>query len=168
MHTYFLISLWIHLITAMVWIGGMLFMVMVLMPTMRQPDFKEQAPAIIGHAARKFKRIGWSCLLVLFVTGITNLIFKGFGDSLHTGGFWQLPYAHMLATKIVLLLIIVCMSVYHDLKMGPATIEAMKANPDAPETIKMRKSAVMHGRVTLLLSLVMVTLGLLMARGLPF
>ena len=95
-------------------------------------------------------------------------MFKGFGSAMSDGSFWKMPYAHMLSTKLLLLLIIVLMSVYHDCIMGPKTIKAMQEDPDAPTTLKLRKKSVMHGRITLLLSLVMVTLGLLMARGLPF
>ena len=168
MHNLFLISMWIHLLTAMVWIGGLLFFVMVLVPTVRQPDFAGQAAQLIQFTGRKFKRIAWASLLVLAVTGFINLYAKagGSGEAMK-GLMGSAPYGHMLGTKILLTLLVVGLSLYHDFKIGPAATAAMIEQPDAPATLQLRKKASMIGRVNLLLSLIIMTLALFLVRGLP-
>jgi uncharacterized membrane protein len=152
--------MWIHLLTAMVWIGGLLFFVMVLVPLVRQPDFAGQAAKLIQFTGNKFKRVAWASLLTLTVTGFINLYCMS--PKMTIPG-----YGHMVGTKILLVLIVMSLSLYHDFKLGPAALQAMTEKPGTPETLKLRKKASMIGRANLLLSLIIMTLALFMVRGLP-
>lgn len=69
--------LWIHLISAMIWIGGMLFVWLVLRPALKRPAFDSQAQAVLSHVEGRFRTIRWYSLLTLLGTGLFNLIHEG-------------------------------------------------------------------------------------------
>jgi uncharacterized membrane protein len=77
---WFLVSTWLHLLAAIVWIGGLAFISMVLAPALRDPAMRAQAVPLPRAAGRKFMRIGYASLVVLTVTGVTNLIFRAGGS----------------------------------------------------------------------------------------
>ena len=62
----------IHVISAVTWLGGMLFLVMVMLPLAR----KDMAPgqpgpglAMLRDAANRFLPVAWGAMIVLAVTG---------------------------------------------------------------------------------------------------
>ena len=87
---------WLHSISAVAWVGGSLFYLLVLRPAAR----REGTPwAIVNQAiAREFKGVVDTCILVLIVTGVIMAF-----DRL-TGEFIGIPYVATLAVKILLAL----------------------------------------------------------------
>ncbi|GIX49395.1 MAG: hypothetical protein KatS3mg131_3606 [Candidatus Tectimicrobiota bacterium] len=77
MRLLYLLSVWLHLLAAAVWIGGMAFLTLVLVPIVRQPEHRAQAPLLMHRTGRRFRTVGWTCLLVLFFTGLVNLVYRG-------------------------------------------------------------------------------------------
>jgi len=59
----------LHLLVTAVWIGGMLFMKLVLMPGMQAIE-PAQRGRLMGAIAKRFTIVAWSCIVVLLVTGI--------------------------------------------------------------------------------------------------
>ena len=74
--------MWLHLLAAMVWIGGLAFISMVLAPTLRDPALRSQAVPLLRSAGRKFMRIGYASLAVLTVNGVTMTCNNGNWSSL--------------------------------------------------------------------------------------
>ncbi len=58
----------LHLLGAVVWIGGMLFLGLVLTPTLRARPPAERA-ALLSAVGQRFAKIGWAALGILLVTG---------------------------------------------------------------------------------------------------
>ncbi len=87
---------WLHAVSAVAWVGGSLFYLLVLRPVAR----REGTPwAIVNQAiAREFKGVVDTCILVLIVTGVIMAF-----DRL-TGEFIGIPYVGTLAVKIFLAL----------------------------------------------------------------
>ena len=54
MRTLYLVSVWLHILAAMAWVGGMLFLVAVLVPLLRTPAMRPQATALFHGWARAF------------------------------------------------------------------------------------------------------------------
>ena len=159
--------MWLHLLAAIVWIGGLAFISMVLAPTLRDPALRAQAVPLLRAAGRKFMRIGYASLLVLTVTGVANLFFKAGGSFGPVEAWWPTTYGRLLAAKLVLVALVIALSLYHDFAVGPAATRAMQAEPGSPSALALRRRAALLGRANALLSLVIMTLALLLVRGLP-
>jgi putative copper export protein len=47
----YLLSVWLHIMAAVVWVGGTIFLVIVLVPAIRRPEFGGFAVALIRFTA---------------------------------------------------------------------------------------------------------------------
>lgn len=61
----------LHGLLAVVWIGGMIFMDLVLMPSMSAIEPAQRA-RLIGAVAKRFTIVAWVSVIVLLVTGIVK------------------------------------------------------------------------------------------------
>src|SRR5262245_49632667 len=165
MHALYLISVWIHILAATTWIGGMLFLVLVMVPWLRTAD-RAQAAALLHVTGLRFRRVGWSCFGVLVVTGGFNLWCRGVRLSdLGSGDWWAAPFGRAVALKLAIVALVVCVSAVHDFVVGPrATVAAAKASPEAA---RLRQLARGMGRLNVLLALAIVGLGIVLVRGWP-
>ncbi len=164
MHTIYLLSVWLHLIAVIFWLGGMLFLVAVALPVLRKGD-PRAAGEFLSQAAVRLRGLGWISLAILGITGLFQLSWRGWlAPALWTGGH---SFSWLLWGKVSIFLVLVAMSAFHDFSFGPRAAQAMAANPTAPETVRMRKWASRLGRLTALLALVMVALGVMLVRGTP-
>ncbi|MBI4240282.1 MAG: DUF4149 domain-containing protein [Candidatus Rokubacteria bacterium] len=161
----YLVSVWLHILAAAVWIGGMGFLVVVLVPVLRRPEHRAAAPALICGTGVRFRWVGWISLGVLLASGTFNLAFRGIGwADVTTGRFWQGP----LGIKILLVAVILLLSALHDFVVGPRAAALGQANPGAPEAVRLHRQAAWLGRFNLLLALVVVALGVMLVRGGPW
>ena len=55
------LSVFLHILSAIIWIGGMLFLALVVVPTTRGLPPSERA-ALFGAVGRRFRRVGWICI----------------------------------------------------------------------------------------------------------
>ena len=76
MHTVYLISVWLHVLAATAWIGGMFFLVLVVVPWMRSGR-REQAGAFLRETGMRFRTVGWASFGILLATGSVNLWVRG-------------------------------------------------------------------------------------------
>lgn len=148
------LSVFLHILSAIIWIGGMLFIVMVLAPLLRSEDFRPQAVRVLHATGKKFKRISWVCFGVLFVTGFLNAGARWGFPNLFAAGFWKTANpGDVLLHKLLQFVLVLCLSWLHDYKIGPEALSAMRAAADAPETVSLRRTAAWMGRANLFLAL---------------
>src|SRR3972149_3975245 len=81
-YLFYLLSVPRHLLAAAVWIGGMVFLGLVLIPVIRRPEHRGVAANLIHWTGLRFRMVGWGCLAVLLVTAI--LFLSAFHD-FHVG-----------------------------------------------------------------------------------
>jgi putative copper resistance protein D len=168
MHALFVVSLWIHILAATTWIGGSVFLVLVLVPVLRNPEWRDRGLELIRHTARRFLWVVWTCFALLIVTGVFNLLVHGGGDLsfLATGEFWSSAYGHVLAWKLTFVGSILLLSALHDFVLGPVATRAGRAG--APGASRLRLAVRWAGRLNLLLGLLVVGLGVALGRGWPW
>lgn len=167
MQTLYHISVFLHVLSAMIWIGGMLFFAMIVVPITRTPDFQAMAGRLFTAMGVKFRVVGWSCLMLILMTGFLNLTGRyGSMGIMGESGFWTGPFGSVLAIKISIFVLILVMSAVHDFFIGPKAARLLERNPGDPIAIKLRKSASWFGRINLLLGLIVVYLAVGMIRGL--
>ncbi len=106
----------IHILVASFWIGGMLFMAIVLSPYIRKLPIGTEAFQEVG------KRYSfWGTVIglpILFITGVLNAIYIGGVDSIQTFITGSYPYIKTLKFKIMLFFITVLIAVTHDFYFG--------------------------------------------------
>ncbi len=161
-----LVLIWLHVVAAAVWVGGMVFFVTVLVPVVRSGEFATHSAAIVRATGRRFRTVGWTALAVLIVTGFGNLLVRGIGPAeLIDTATWATPFGRLLGGKLVLVGLVLVLSTAHDLYVGPRAGAAAIAAPTSPAATVLRRRASLMGRANLVLALAIVALGVTMARG---
>lgn len=165
-HHVYLISVWIHILSAMVWIGGAAFIALVLVPTFRRPDLHALSPIVLRAAALRFRTIGWISLGLLVLTGFSNLALRGFGlTAWLDGSIFSGRFGMTLAVKLSIVASILAISGLHDFILGPRAAAVILRDPDSKEAAIARRTASWMGRITLLLGLAVVAAGTALVRG---
>jgi len=166
MRTLYLVSVGLHIIAACAWLGGMLFLVLVVVPSLRTPALAPHAAVAIRIVGERYRTVGWVTLLVLGTTGITNAAFRaGSLAELAARAWWATPFGRLLAMKLGLVALVLVLSAVHDFLIGPRAGRLMIEDPDAPRTRAWRSAARLLGRVNLLLALGIVALAVRLVRG---
>jgi copper resistance protein D len=165
MHALYLFSVWLHVLAAMLWVGGMLFLVFVLVPVLRGSATPQEAARFVRATGQRFRSVGWAALLALVATGFANIFLRGVAfTDLASLGFWTSTWGHVLGAKLALVVIVLILSLVHDFNVGPSASEALAKDPRSPEALRLRKMASWMGRFNLLLGLAIVALGVWLAR----
>ena len=166
MKALYLLSVWLHILAAITWIGGTLFLVLVLVPATRLPEYRGIAPRLIQWTGARFRLISWICLGLLILSGTFNLAYRGFGwADVWSGRLWQGPFGRTLGIKLLLVAVILVFSALHDFVIGPRARTMWQTNPGDPETLRLRRQAGWIGRINLLLALIVVALAVALVRG---
>ena len=166
MHLFYLFSVWFHILAAVVWIGGMIFLSVILLPVIRRPEFRTASPLLVHFSGVRFRWIGWLCLVVLVFTGAFNLIYRGITwEELRIRDFWQSQFGVILSTKLILVVSVLLLSMLHDFFIGPKASALGRADPGSPDALRFRRYASWFGRVNLFLALVIVAFGIMLVRG---
>ncbi len=168
-------AVFIHLASAIIWIGGSLFLALALMPVMRrfapapgQPSVLP--PDLLGMVARRFRVISWICIALLVASGLYILPTRygiGFAEFFSLGGH----FVAVLQVKVALVVIVIWLSAVHDFIIGPYVsrlIEAMRAGAEPPGYLPaLRRAVVWIARINVLLTILVVVVAVTMTRGAP-
>lgn len=161
-----LLSVYLHILAATIWIGGMAALGLLLVPLLRKDRFEDVATPLLHESALRFRWIGWGALGVLIVTGLFNARARGMPWSAWVDlGFWTTAWGQALGWKLVFVVLVLAVSAVHDFHFGPKAIRLMENAPESPEAERMRWWSSWLGRLTLLLSLVILWFAILLPRG---
>jgi len=96
-----LLSVWLHILAATVWIGGMAALGLLLVPLLRRERFQDVARPLLYASALRFRWIGWGALSVLVVTGLINVRAQGLPWSAWAEpSFWNTAWGSALGWKL--------------------------------------------------------------------
>lgn len=167
MQALYVTSVFLHVLAAVVWLGGMFFLMLVVVPWLRAGN-RAQAGAFLRDTGIRFRGVGWACLLTLLGTGTLNLWFRRVGVSHFADPEWLAsPFGRAVALKVLLFGLVLTISVAHDFRVGPAATRAMREDPAGPEAVRLRRAASWMGRANTLLAVALVFLGVVLVRGWP-
>lgn len=167
MHSLYLLSVWVHVLAAMTWVGGMAFLVMVVVPWLRAGN-RADAGRFLRETGLRFRNVGWVCFGILIVTGVFNLWYRGVraGDFLRED--WnRSQFGRTIVLKLCFFVLILLMSAAHDFVIGPRAVRAIESAPSSPEAQRLRRQASMLGRANALVALIVVALAVFLVRGCP-
>jgi uncharacterized membrane protein len=132
----------LHVLAAITWIGGMLFVALVLVPVVRSQADPALRARLFHQVGVRFRVVGWVALLLLLATGLANL--------------WMRPYLLTLSRfqwKLGLVVLALGLSALHDFVLGPRA-----GVPGADPALRVWASWI--ARINVLVVLIVVVLGL--------
>jgi copper resistance protein D len=159
-------SVYIHILMAMFWIGGMIFTAAVLVPASRHKMFENKRGELFKVIGTGFSRISWVIFLLMIISGITALLGMGYSMSdLATSHFWGSGYGNTLLGKLHLFSLVLILSGIHDFWLGPKAARLMDEDPENKMTRRFRKMSSWAGRLNLILGLIIVYYAVSLVRG---
>lgn len=158
------LSLTLHLLAAMVWLGGMFFLALVGAPVLRKLDSLELRARLFRDLGEGARRVGWISIAVLLVTGVINLHYRGVLsiEILREGAFWQAPFGHALFWKLAAVAVMISASGIHDFVLGPMA-GRLPQGSDARE--RARRWSALLARLNAAVGVVLVYWAVRLARG---
>lgn len=145
---------WLHVLAAVTWIGGMVFVALVLAPLLRRLPQAPVRVELLSAVGRRFRAVGWIAMGLLVATGVAMLVLTG------------RPIGPVLGAKLALVAVMLALAALHDFVLGPRWVReraALAGGAMAPDTAPSRNgrgAVAWLARLTLLLALVVLYLGL--------
>jgi copper resistance protein D len=158
------LSVFVHLLAALLWLGGMFFLATVGAPVLRRVEPPALRAQLFHALGVRFRDVGWACIAVLLATGTANLWFRGVlrWEVLGAAEFWSTRYGTALAWKLAAVATMITASAVHDFVTGP---RASRLEPGSPAALRERRRAAWLARGNALVGLVLVYAALRLARG---
>lgn len=134
---------WLHVTAVVTWLGGMLFVALVLVPVTRRVVDPHLRVDLISQTGRRFRTVGWIALALLIVSGLVILFRHPW--------LLQVPAFQL---KAALVLLTLGLSALHDFVLGP------RVGRLPPEARAPRRRVSWIARINVLIVLTIVLLGL--------
>jgi uncharacterized membrane protein len=161
MSVLWLILISLHLIAAVAWIGGMLFLSLVLAPLLRQAGDQSGLRALFTTAARRFRLIVRLAIVMLLATG--PFLLEARGLSVTEPSSWPA----VLWVKLTFVGLLLLFTLLHDLLLGPRVLR-IGSQPGASRTARdlaLLTASRLVPRLALLAALVVLAAAAVLARS---
>ncbi len=142
----------VHLLAAIVWVGGTIALVFVAVPPIQRLEGDARARTL-RELGRRWRPIGWSALGVAIATGAILAARDGAFDSTSPRFDW------VLAIKGALVGLLVAGAYLHDYVLGPGLAEQIRAG--RPQSLRGVLTTI--GRLNLLLTVTIPVLGVVLS-----
>lgn len=162
--TLYHLNVTVHVLAALLWLGGMFFLAAVGAPVLRKTEPPELRARLFRDLGVAFRRVGWPAIAVLVVTGFLNLHFRGVlrHDVLTAGAFWSSGFGTALAWKLAGVTAMIVTSALHDFWLGP---KASGAGDGTPGAGRRRRWAAWLARANAVLGVVVVVAAVRLSMG---
>ncbi|HMZ55152.1 MAG TPA: hypothetical protein PKV55_01395 [Nitrospira sp.] len=151
---------WIHLLAAVVWVGGMVFLSVVLVPVLKRDGDFARHVALFRTVAYRFRAVVWGAMGILVATGSVMAM----GRSIPLTEPWQWPT--IFVAKISMVSFLFTLTLLHDLVVGPQVrriLGTAEADRSSRDRMLVRYSALVP-RLSLLVALLVLLLAVVLAR----
>jgi len=156
-------SQYLHLISMAAWVGGMLYMVLVEVPVLKGNLEPAEFSSQMSLLGKRFKKIGWILLFLLFTTGVLNIILEQDISAMMKSETYRMS----ITIKLILFTLMVLNTAIHSLYLGPKMsqlaekISSGSGDDLNADLLNLRKRSMFSSALSLLLSLIIVYFGLL-------
>lgn len=110
---------WLHLSAVVIWIGGLGFNLMILMPSIKQVDLKNRS-MLIHNALPRFLKIAWVSIAIIVATGLYRVAFVNNMTTL--SAFTATTYGLSLLVKIIIVAVMIVVAGVITFGMKPRII----------------------------------------------
>lgn len=155
----------LHLLAAMLWLGGMFFLALVGAPILRALEPPSLRQRLFHELGLRFRAVGWWAIGVLLITGVFLLQFRGllrWSGVLGDPAFWGTSFGRALAAKLLAVALMIAVSFAHDFIVGP---EAGRVTAGTPRAIALRRRAALMARANAVAGILLVLAAVRLARG---
>ena len=155
--------IWAHLVSASIWVGGSIFIGIVLAPLLKTiSESVEERVAIMIRVGRKFNKIAIPSLAILIATGLynsSNILSKP--EFLLTTN-----YGIILVIKIILVISLLVMFVIHVRIIRTEIEKKIESKEMLPEIVqKLRSKIISLGRIMVFVSVAILLMAALLHSG---
>ncbi len=136
--------LFLHLLAIAVWLGGMLFLGLVMVPSVRAHGGAQASRALVTTVGRRFGVMGGIAWVTILVTGLLLVH--------HRGGFDAISgtdYGRRVMEKLALLLLIGVAVLVHSFVQAPRIRRAEEAGDEAARARWRRIGMILDGGMLL-------------------
>ncbi len=145
------------MISAIFWVGGMLFLTLVVAPYLLSIQDPKERSKIFQVVGKRYRAFGWGAIITLLVTGPVAL-YKIYGippQEIFSPAVHASSFGSALMIKLAFVILIVLSSLVHDFWIGPK----------AKDSPAMSKMARIFGRSNLILALIIVVFAVILRTG---
>jgi uncharacterized membrane protein len=162
------ISVWIHILMAAIWVGGLIYTAAIAVPFAVSRG-AEDRQRILRGLGRRFRRIGWAAIIVLIITGLGNLLLRPSpvrlyqlvnGEAFDPQRVYE-PIATWLPWKLILIAVMIALMLYHDIT---STRAARQHEGDA-ESAPGNRGGSMAAALATLLAIAILYISVRLVRG---
>lgn len=155
--------IWAHLVSASIWVGGSIFIGIVLAPLLKTiSESVEERVAIMIRVGRKFNKIAIPSLAILIATGLYNSsnILSRPQLLLSTN------YGIILVIKIILVISLIVMFIIHVRIIRSEIEKKIESKQMLPEIVqKLRSKIISLGRIMVFVSVAILLMAALLRSG---
>ena len=157
------IIIWIHLISASIWVGGSIFLGVVLAPLLKKMSLSiEERLELMIKVGRRFNKIALPSLIILIGTGIYNSHLVLQSPEI----LFSSSYGAFLITKIVLVIALIVTFAVHIRLFSKDIEQKISARQIADtELKKLNKKGMILGETTVVISVAILFFAALMDAG---
>jgi copper resistance protein D len=154
---------WAHLICASIWVGGSIFIGVVLVPVLKSyTKSVEELVALMVKIGRRFNKITVPAFAILIATGI----FTSRGFVAEMGALFESTYGLLLLTKIILVIATIATYVVHVRLLSADMEKKISSGYGGSVYVQSVRSKIIHlGRITVILSILILLLASLLDSG---
>ncbi len=155
---------WLHVLAAVVWVGGMFFMQIVLTPPVAKMGIPPQFVRIMGMT--RFRYFAWGAMGVAAVTGVIKALYTGRIWKLDV--LWSTPWGVALMIKVFFFLIMAAIAIFITGVIA-ARMQQQPPVPGGPDRqspgfLAMQKRMVLFSQGNLVLGFIVLGLAVALTR----
>jgi copper resistance protein D len=151
----------LHILAAVSWVGGMIFLSLVLAPLVRSRKAVPEFMALFRSAALRFRPIVWVAMAILVTTGPMLLSHRGL--SVMAPAVWP----EIVTVKLTLVALLLFLTLLHDLVLGPqvSRVSAIQESLRTTGEQVVFRTARWLPRLSLLIALAVIVAAAILARS---
>ena len=151
----------LHILAAVSWVGGMIFLSLVLAPLVRSRKAVPEFMALFRSAALRFRPVVWVAMAILLVTGPMLLSHRGLS------AIAPASWPGIVTLKLTMVGLLLFLTLLHDLILGPqvSRVSAISESQRTTSEQAIFKTARWLPRLSLLIALAVVITAAILARS---
>jgi uncharacterized membrane protein len=155
---------WLHILAVAVWVGPQFFLFIAALPAIRTIEDRQTRARVMRIVATRFGWLAWAAMLVIVLSGISNLYQVGADTPLNWASANDFRYGRIFAEKMVFVGTAVALTAVHTFVVGPRQLAlAEQVDADPAETARLRRISIVISSVALLASVLAIFMGALLA-----
>jgi uncharacterized membrane protein len=158
------ITPWLHILAVAVWVGPQFFLFIAAIPAVRTIEDRQTRARVMRVIVTRFGWLAWAAMLVIVLSGISNLFQVGGDTPLSWASANDIRYGRLFVEKMILVGLAVVLTAIHTFVVGPRQLALngqMDADPE--EAARLRRLSIIISAVALLASVLAMFMGAVLA-----